>query len=361
LLYVKFAFLPPLPEILAKMVKPSSTVRIGVIGLGQWGPNHVRSLRMVEGCTVARICDKSEKRLALARRLFPGVETTGDPMAVTRAPDIDAVVVATPVQTHFRLVGQALASGKDVLCEKPFTLRSSESRELCNAARKNRRILLVGHVFVYNPGTLHLKQAIDRGELGRIYYMDAVRTNLGPVRSDVGVVFDLASHDISIFNFLLGSRPQSVSAVGGAFLQRGIEDIAFLTLTYPGGVICHVHTSWLNPRKVRQLTIVGDRKMAVWDDMNTLEPIRYYDKGVEHKNYSSFGEFHMILRDGAISIPKLKLFEPLLRQNQEFVDCIRSRRAPLAGARFGGDIVFTLEAARDSVRHGGRTIRIRYP
>jgi predicted dehydrogenase len=219
---------------------------------------------------------------------------------------------------------------------------------------------MVGHVFLYNPGTLHLKQAIDRGDLGRIYYMDAVRTNLGPVRSDVGVIYDLASHDISIFNFLLGSRPVSVSAAGGAFLQKGIEDIGFLTLTYPKGVICHVHTSWLNPRKVRQLTVVGDRKMAVWDDMNTLEPIRHYDKGLVPKNYTSFGEFHMILRDGAITIPKLQLFEPLLRQDQEFVDCLRTRKAPTASARFGLDVVHALEAARISLRSGGRTTKIRY-
>jgi predicted dehydrogenase len=342
------------------MASQPSPVRIGVIGLGQWGPNHVRSFSRMEGCEIVRICDRSQERLASARRQFPGIGTTRDAGSVTKASDIDAVIVATPVQSHFRLVRQALEHGKHVLCEKPLALTSAESRTLSSLARRKRRILMVGHVFLYNPGTLHLKAAIDRGELGRIYYMDAVRTNLGPVRSDVGVVYDLASHDISIFNFLLGSRPTSVSAVGGAFLQKAIEDIGFLTLTYPKGVICHVHTSWLNPRKVRQLTVVGDRKMAVWDDMNTLEPIRYYDKGVVAKNYASFGEFHMILRDGAITIPKLRLFEPLLRQNQDFIDCIRTRRAPAASASFGADVVRVLEAACESIRRGGRTIRIRF-
>jgi predicted dehydrogenase len=342
------------------MPSTPAPVRIAVIGFGQWGPNHVRNFREVEGCSIAGICDSSETRLELARRQFPGIATTRDARTLLRSDDIDAVVVATPVRNHFKWVRAALSAGKDVLCEKPLALTSAESRILCAAAKKNRRILMVGHVFLYNPGTLHLKQAIDRGELGRIYYMDAVRTNLGPVRSDVGVVYDLASHDISIFNYLLDSRPVSVSAVGGAFLQKGIEDIGFLTLTYPRGIICHVHTSWLNPRKVRQLTIVGDQKMAVWDDMNTLEPIRYYDKGVVPKNYSSFGEFHMILRDGVITIPKLKLFEPLLRQDQDFVACVRSRRTPTASAQFGADVVRVLEAARDSLRHGGRTARIRF-
>jgi acetyltransferase-like isoleucine patch superfamily enzyme len=177
---------------------------------------------------------------------------------------------------------------------------------------------MVGHVFLYNSGVLHLKTDLDRGELGRIYYMDAVRTNLGPVRSDVGAIYDLASHDISIFNFLLGTQPLEVSATGNSVLQKGVEDVGFLTLTYPGNVVCHVHVSWLNPRKVRQLTIVGDHKMAVWDDMNNLEPIRYYDKGVTADHYSSFGEFHMILRDGQITIPKVKLAEPLTRQDHEF-------------------------------------------
>lgn len=343
------------------MSKPPSLLRLGVVGLGQWGPNHVRCLRLVNRCQVARVCDRSVPRLAAARRLFPGIETTRDPRRVTQAADIDAVVVATPVETHFRLVRQALEAGKDVLCEKPLALTSAEARTLCRLAARRRRVLMVGHVFLYNPSALHLKRTIGRGALGRIYYMDAVRTNLGPVRSDVGVVHDLASHDISIFNFLLGGRPQSVSASGAAFLRRGIEDIGFLSLAYPRGVVCHVHTSWLNPRKVRQLTIVGDRRMAVWDDMNHLEPVRYYDRGVVADSYTSFGEFHMILRDGAITTPKLRLYEPLLRQDQEFVACLRSRRAPAASARFGLDVVRVLEAARDSLAHGGRATRIRYP
>jgi predicted dehydrogenase len=342
------------------MTQPRSPARIAVIGLGQWGPNHVRNFRNVDGCEISLVCDSSETRLSHARKQFPGVATTRDPRLVMRSKDVDAVVVATPVSTHFSLVRQALEAGKDVLCEKPLALNVRQSLTLCQLARTKRRVLMVGHVFLYNPGTLHLKQAIDRGDLGRIYYMDAVRTNLGPVRSDVGVIYDLASHDISIFNFLLGARPHSVSAAGGAFLQKGVEDIGFLTLTYPKGVICHVHTSWLNPRKVRQLTVVGDRKMAVWDDMNTLEPIRHYDKGLVPKNYSTFGEFHMILRDGAITIPKLALFEPLLRQDQEFVDCLRSRRNPTASAQFGMDVVYALEAASQSLRHGGRITKIRY-
>jgi len=336
----------------------SSTVRVGVIGFGQWGPNHVRNFRSIDGCDVVRVCDTSAARLALARKQFRDLETVTDPTAITLAPDIDAVVVATPVQTHFALVKQALEAGKDVLCEKPLAGTVAECRTLCDLAAARQRMLMVGHVFLYNPSVEHLKIDLDRGELGRVYYMDATRTNLGPVRRDVGAIYDLASHDISIFNFLLGAQPSEVSANGGFFLQENIEDIGFLTLAYPKGVICHIHTSWLNPRKVRQLTIVGDHKMAVWDDMNNLEPVRYYDKGVTADHYSSFGQFQMILRDGAITSPKVKLFEPLLRQDEQFIECLRTRRTPIASGEFGLAVVRVLEAARESLANRGRAVAV---
>jgi predicted dehydrogenase len=259
------------------------------------------------------------------------------------------------------LVQQALKAGKHVLCEKPLAATVDECRGLCDLAAEKQRLLMVGHVFLYNPGVQHLKVDLDRGELGRLYYMDATRTNLGPVRRDVGAIHDLASHDISIFNYLLDAAPSEVAAAGGFFLQEKIEDIGFLTLRYPRGVICHVHTSWLNPRKVRNLTIVGDHKMAVWDDMNNLEPIRYYDKGVTADHYSSFGEFQMILRDGAITIPKVRLFEPLLKQDEEFVDCLRTKRSPAASGEFGTAVVRVLEAARESIANGGRAVKIAPP
>ena len=336
------------------MSDSSHVVRVGVIGFGQWGPNHVRNFGLADGCEVRRVCDASEARLAVARKFARGVEVTQDPAAITQADDIDAVVVATPTSTHHALVRAALEAGKDVLCEKPLARTTAECRELAALAVRHQRVLMVGHVFLYNPGVLHLKTDLDRGELGRIYYMDAVRTNLGPVRSDVGAIFDLASHDISIFNFLLGAQPLEVSATGRSVLQKGVEDVGFLTLYYPGGIVCHAHTSWLNPRKVRQLTIVGDHKMAVWDDMNNLEPIRYYDKGVTADHYSSFGEFHMILRDGQITIPKVRMSEPLQQQDADFLSCIRTRRTPVSDARCGLAVVSALE----SLHNQGRTMPV---
>lgn len=341
------------------MPATSSTVRVGVIGFGQWGPNHVRNFRAIDGSDVVRVCDAAAGRLALAQKQFRGLETTTDAAAVTQASDVDAVVIATPVHSHVALARQALEHGKDVLCEKPLAATVDECRQLCELAAAKGRILMVGHVFLYNPGVQHLKVDLDRGELGRVYYMDATRTNLGPVRRDVGAIHDLASHDISIFNHLLGSLPTEISASGGFFLQDRVEDIAFLTLKYPKGVICHVHTSWLNPRKVRNLTIVGDHKMAVWDDMNNLEPIRYYDKGVTADHYSSFGEFQMILRDGAITIPKVRLFEPLMQQDEEFVGSIRSRRPPAADGVFGLGVVRVVEAAMESLKANGHATAVK--
>ena len=340
------------------MSSPSTPMRIGVIGFGQWGPNHVRNFNMIEGTEVVRVCDASDARLKAAQKLFRSVQFTKNAADVTGAADIDAVVVATPTGTHYALVKAALEAGKDVLCEKPLARTSAECRELKELAAKHGRILMVGHVFLYNSGVLHLKVDLDRGELGRIYYMDAVRTNLGPVRTDVGAIFDLASHDISIFNFLLGAQPLEVSATGNSVLQKGVEDVGFLTLYYPGNVVCHAHISWLNPRKVRQLTIVGDHKMAVWDDMNNLEPIRYYDKGVTADHYASFGEFHMILRDGQITIPKVKLSEPLMKQDSEFADCVRTRRVPASDARMGLAVVLAMEAALESLKDHGRAAKV---
>lgn len=340
------------------MSSQPNPVRVGVIGFGQWGPNHVRNFSVQDGVEVVRVCDASDNRLKAAQKFLRGVAVTKNSAEITHAADIDAVVVATPTSSHFALVKAALENGKDVLCEKPLAQTAAQCLELAELAAKHGRILMVGHVFLYNPGVQHLKTDLDRGELGRIYYMDAVRTNLGPVRKDVGAIYDLASHDISIFNHLLGAQPLEVSATGNSVLQSGIEDVGFLTLYYPGSVVCHAHTSWLNPRKVRQLTVVGDHKMAVWDDMNNLEPIRYYDKGVTADHYSSFGEFQLILRDGQITIPKVKMFEPLQRQDGEFIDCVRTRRQPAADASVALAVVRVMEAAMESLKNHGRAAKV---
>lgn len=332
----------------------------GVIGCGHWGPNHVRNFNSIPGCTVRRVSDLSQDRLKAIKAGFPATETTTNAADVIGDEAIQAVIIATPVKTHFALVKQALQAGKHVLCEKPLTLLATESEELVQLAKKHGRVLMVGHVFLFNPGVLYLKKQLEEKKLGQLYYLDAVRTNLGPIRQDVGAIYDLASHDISIFNFLLGSLPLEGSAQVGHFVHPDREDVAYLTLRYPDGIMCHVHVSWLNPQKLRQLTLVGEGRMAVWDDMQPLEPIRLYDKGFEQKPfYNSFGEFQMILRDADINIPKVKMFEPLMRQAQHFVECIRQNSTPIADGRTGLDVVLALEACLESAKCGGKMIPVR--
>jgi predicted dehydrogenase len=331
-------------------------IRIGVIGFGAWGPNHVRTFRSLEGSRVTLVADMSAERLAACRKQFPGVETTDDPDKLIGSSEVDAVVVATPLFTHHELIKKALLAGKHVLSEKPLTRTGEQALEVTLLAEARGLTLMVGHVFLFNPGILYLKGEIDRGELGRLYYIDTVRTNLGPIRQDVGAIYDLASHDISICNFLLGSQPVEVSANAAYYLQEGsVEDVGFVTLVYPNNIVCNLHVSWLDPRKVRQLTAVGDKKMAVWDDMNTSEPVRIYDKGISsERKYSSFGEFHLVLRDGNIMIPKVRMFEPLVQQDAHFLASVRERVPPQCDGRSGLALVRVLEAALASIKDRGR-------
>jgi predicted dehydrogenase len=341
----------------------AAEIRVGIIGFGAWGPNHVRNFRAHDGCRVTMVADLSEARLGACKKQFPNLETTNDPDKLINSGEVDAVVIATPLVTHHALVKKALLAGKHVLSEKPLTKTSAEALEVTKIAEDRGLTLMVGHVFMFNPGILHLKAEIDRGELGRVYYIDAVRTNLGPVRQDVGAIYDLASHDVSICNFLLGSEPIEVSANAAYWLQENtVEDVGFITLVYPNNIMCNIHASWLDPRKVRQLTVVGDKKMALWDDMNVGEPIRIYDKGVsserkvpaEKASYSTFGEFHLVLRDGNITIPKVRMFEPLMHQDSHFITCLRERTPCQSDGRTGVAVVRVLEAALESIKNRGR-------
>jgi len=278
---------------------------------------------------------------------------------VLEHPEVAAVVVATPVVTHHSLVKAALLAGKDVLVEKPICYRAAEAQELVDLAHECGRILMCGHIFMFNAGIRKLREYIEHGTLGRIYYMAATRTNLGPLRTDVNGLYDLGSHDVSIFHYLLQSRPLEAAAWGEAFLQHDIEDVTFGCLEYPGRILCHMHTSWLNPRKERTLVVVGDQKMAVWDDTSPLEAIRLYDKGLMQKpHYDSFGQFQLVLRDADVLIPKLKAEEPLKLQCQHFLECVEHRRQPLTGGTFARDVVFTLEALQRSLHKGGARQRV---
>ena len=273
---------------------------------------------------------------------------------------LDAVVVATPTSSHEEVVIAALRAGKHVLCEKPLALHTGVARRICDEARKKRRVLMVGHTFLFNGGIRYLREFIRRGHQGRLYYLHAKRTHYGLFRPDVNVVWDLASHDVAIFNYLLGAEPVEVSAVGFAWLQPGIHDLSFISLRYPREIMAHIHVSWLDPKKEREIMVVGDKKMAVWQDMASPGPVALYDRYVIRKKnlLHEFGDFQLSPREGDITIPKIEMAEPLLLQAREFLSAIQCKRAPLSDGRFASRIVKALEAINRSIRLRGKPVSI---
>jgi predicted dehydrogenase len=340
------------------MALAGETISIGVIGCGHWGPNHIRNFHTLPGVRVAWAVDPNPARRRHVAALYERVRVTASPDDVLTDRSVAAVVVATPTATHHQIALSAIRAGKHVLCEKPLAIRSSECDELVAAAADRGVVLMAGHVFIFNAGILKLKELLAFNDLGRVYYASAVRTNLGPIRDDVNAAYDLASHEISIFNFLFEASPLTVSASGRAFLKAGVEDVVFVTFTYPNDVIVAIEATWLNPKKVRQITIVGEKKMATWDDLAS-GPVAIYDKGVAREPYyDSYGEFHLLTREGDVTIPKIDLEEPLKRQARFFIDAIRKGSATICSGERGRDVVRTLEAIEESMRLGGTSVTV---
>lgn len=334
-------------------------LRIGVIGCGHWGPNHIRVFSEHARSRVVMCADFSEDRLAQMTRRFPAVRTTTSAGDIFDSGDIDAVVIATPTGTHASLAKDAMRSGKHVLVEKPLCTTTAELNQLETCAAETGRMVMVGHVFLFNNGIIRLKQQIASKDLGAIQYLDAVRTNLGPVRGDVGALYDLGTHDISIFNYLVGARPIRVSATGSCISLRGIDDVCFATIEYPGGILAHLHVSWLNPRKVRTLTVVGRKKMAHWDDIDPTGSLRIYDKGFkEPPYYDSLGEFQYLLRSGDVFLPNVGHAEPLVNQANAFIDAVTGQAPCNSGISEARDVIDVLEAAAKSMTLGGIAIEL---
>lgn len=338
-------------------------VRVAVIGAGHWGPNLIRNFQNPPASEVRWVADRDASRLAEVERRFPGIRLATEAMGVFDDDSVDAVVVATPTSTHYALVKAALEAGKHVLVEKPITTDSRQGDELVALAERKGRVLMVGHVFMYNGAIRKVAEYLEQGLLGRVHYISMVRTNLGPIRMDVNAAWDLASHDVSIANFWLKSRPLSASAIGGTWINPGLEDAVFATLRYPQGVLVNLHASWLNPRKARDITVVGERRMLTFDDMNLSEPLRIYDKQVTDARVTpsyvdSFASFRASVREGDITIPKVALGEPLKAECEHFIECITQKRAPLTGGREGVEVVRALEAVARSIRNGGREEKV---
>lgn len=336
-------------------------ISIGVIGCGQWGPNHIRVFSQAPGAQVLMAADPDQRRLAAMSALYPKLATTKNYQDILANNTINAVVVAVPTHLHFKITREALQAGKHVLCEKPLSTSSEESLILKDLARRQHQLLMVGHIFVFNQGIIKLREYIQHGQLGCIHYAHSQRTNLGPFRYDVNALWDLASHDISIFNFLFDAVPITVSARGHKCLGGNLEDLAFATLDYPDNIMVNIHVSWLDPKKIRQITVIGDKKMVTWDDMDADGPIKLYDKHVEKTQvyYATYGEFQLLSKDGSITIPKIAVNEPLKNQAQYFLDCMMQQKPPaVADAGKAWDVVRTLAAISESMNRKGELVKL---
>jgi predicted dehydrogenase len=333
-------------------------IRVAVIGAGQWGPNLIRNFHNKQSSEVVWIIDRDAARLEEVHAHFPDVQITKDPEQALRDPSVHAVVVATPTSTHYALTKEALKQRKHVLVEKPLTTEVKQGLGLVELAAEYRLTLMVGHVFLYNPAVRKVKEYLDAGHLGNLYYVSMIRTNLGPVRVDVNAAWDLAAHDLSIANYWLNAEPLSVSATGGTWINQRIEDAVFATLRYPQGVLVNVHASWLSPRKAREITIIGERRMLTFDDMNLNEPLRIYDNQLsdvsDRRTYvDSFASFRESVPKAEISVPKTPIGEPLAIQCAHFLECIVTGKQPFTSANEGIAVVRALEAIQRSISAAG--------
>lgn len=332
-------------------------IQVGVMGYGQWGSNYVRILHELNGCSVVVVCDIRQERLQALKRRFPGVSVERNWEHILKNPP-DAVIIATPASTHYTLAKKFLESGSHLLVEKPLATDSSEARELVRLAEKKKRVLMVGHVFEYHPAIQKMKEEIQRGTLGRLFYLVSIRANLGPIRPDVNAAWDLAPHDVSIFSYLTGLQPISVAAQGGDYLKRGRPDIAFITLRYSNGLLASIHVSWLAPQKRREITVVGSKKMLIFNDMKPEEQLRIYNKRVI-RDYQTFGEFKLLCQEGDIRVPKISTIEPLKNLCFHFLEGVRTGKKLLASGEDGLQVVAMMEAIQRSMEEKGTPIPIR--
>jgi predicted dehydrogenase len=339
---------------------PTQPVGVAIVGSGYWGRNYVRVLEELLDARVEIVCDASVERLEAIGRSFPNIELTPSLDTALSHPGVEAAIVCTPAGTHRVVAEQCLKHGVHVLVEKPLTTNVEDATALIDLADQEKLVLMTGHTFLYNSGVRKLKEYVDSGEIGQVYYLHARRTSLGPIRSDVNALWDLAPHDISIFNYVLGSQPEWISAIGGCALREGLEDVGFISLGYPGGVVAHIHVSWAEPYKTREVVVVGSDKRIVFNDTDQLERVRVFEKGVAPApgEVSTFGEFQFLLRDGDIISPMLAPSEPLKEQCAHFLRAVRGVDVPLTDGRLGRDVVAVMEAIDRSVAARGAPIQI---
>jgi predicted dehydrogenase len=332
---------------------------IAIVGCGYWGPNLIRNFSSLTDVKISKVCDKDSKRLKHMKELYPSIDVTENFEDVIKDDSIHGVVIATPVHSHHKLALKCLESGKHVFIEKPMASSVKECNELIETANKNSLIILVGHVFLYSPPVLKIKELIDSREIGEVFYISMRRLNLGLFQKDINVAWDLAPHDISIALYLLGEKPNSVNCQGKAHINSKIEDITNLSLNFESGKFATIQSSWIDPRKIREITIVGSKKMIVYDDTEPLEKIKVYDKRVSMPpHYDTFAEFQYSYHYGDIYIPYIKQSEPLKSECQDFIDAIKNKVQPLVNGERGREVVQILEASTESLKNKGIEIKI---
>ena len=335
-------------------------MKIGVIGCGYWGPNLIRNFNAMEEVEVVAVSDKRDERLKFISKQFPSIKKlTNDADDILKASDIDAVVVCTPVSTHFSIGIEALNKGKHLLMEKPFTATVEQSEQLIETAEKKNLKLMVDHTFIYTGAVQTIKKYIDNGDLGDLYYFDSVRVNLGLFQHDVNVIWDLAPHDVSIMEYLLNRNPKAISATGVAHFGGNIENIAYISTYYDDNIMGHIHVNWLAPVKVRKTLISGSKKMIIYDDMEPSEKVKIYDKGVDisedkEQIYNTLIQY----RTGDMLAPQIDLTEALKKVSSEFYNAINENRAPLTDGESGLRVVKILEAANKSIRSNGQVVEL---
>ncbi len=335
-------------------------MNIGIIGCGYWGPNLIRNFGLLDNVRVLGVADLREERLKFISRLYPNIKiVTRDSNELLHHKEIDAVVIATPVSAHFPLAMEAMQHGKHVLLEKPMTATSEQAEVLNETAERQKLTLMVDHTFIYTGAVRKIKEIIASGELGELYYFDSVRVNLGLFQHDVNVVWDLAPHDVAIMDYLLAKPARTISATGMAHFESDIENIAYISVGYDAHLIGHIHVNWLAPVKVRQTLVCGSRKMIVYDDVEPSEKVKIYDKGVDYiKNREEVYNILVQYRTGDMMAPRIELTEALNLVSKEFVSAIEQGRAPLTDGQAGYRVVRILEAANQSLKQGGKVIKL---
>ena len=348
-----------LPFGVRENVSSSRPMGIAVIGCGYWGMNYVRIFNELTESRVVAVCEQCPERLKEVARRFPNVYLTTQIEDVISQPDVQAVIVCTEATSHFNVTRRLLRAGKHVLVEKPLTTTSSHAQKLIELADSQSATLMVGHTFIFNAGVRKVKEYVQQ-DSGRVYYLYARRTNLGPIRRDVNALWDLAPHDIAIFNYLLNSTPGWVSAIGGKVLGNCRDDVGFISLGYPNNVLAHVHVSWADPDKAREVVVVKSDRRIVFNDLNGVEQVRVFEKGVSPVDEEplNYGEFRFQIRDGDIVSPRVEPAEPLKNQCRHFLECVRTGKSPLSNGTDGRDVVRVLEAMNRSIELKGLQVLV---